>query len=75
MKVMFLSLLAATVFACGQRSANNGPSQTAALPEASVQDAASVVEFDSLVHDFGDVSVDDGPLSCSFTLTNKGKRP
>jgi len=73
MKAMFLSLLAATVFACGQRSANNGPAVAAALPEASVQDASGVVEFDTLVHDFGDVSVEDGPLTCSFTLTNKGK--
>ncbi len=33
------------------------------------------VRWDKTVHDFGDVSVTDGPLSCSFTLTNTGKEP
>lgn len=32
----------------------------------------AVVEWDKTVHDFGDVSVSDGPLTCSFTLTNVG---
>ena len=32
----------------------------------------AVVEWDRTVYDFGDVSVSDGPLKCSFTLTNKG---
>lgn len=30
------------------------------------------VAWDKTVHNFGDVSVADGPLSCTFTLTNKG---
>lgn len=33
------------------------------------------VSWDKTVHDFGDVSVSDGPLSCSFTLTNQGQEP
>lgn len=31
--------------------------------------------FDKLVHDFGDVSIEDGPLSCTFTVTNNGTEP
>jgi len=34
-----------------------------------------VVEFDKTVHDFGDISVNDGPLSCTFTVKNIGKEP
>lgn len=37
---------------------------------ALVQEPQSVVRWDKTVHDFGDVSVSDGPLSCSFTVTN-----
>lgn len=33
------------------------------------------MRFDKTVHDFGDVSVTDGPLSCSFVLTNTGQEP
>lgn len=35
----------------------------------------SVVEFDRIVYDFGDVQLSDGPLSCSFTVTNISKKP
>ena len=33
------------------------------------------VSWDKTIHDFGDVSVTDGPLSCTFTLTNDGEEP
>lgn len=33
------------------------------------------VTWDKTVHDFGDVSVTDGPLTCTFTLTNTGSQP
>lgn len=32
-------------------------------------------QFDKSVHDFGKVSQKDGPLSCTFTLTNTGDEP
>ena len=38
-------------------------------------DGDAVIEWDKTVHDFGDVSADDGPLSCSFTLINRGDQP
>ncbi len=50
----------------------------AVVPEESTADAVqvdNVVEFDKTVHDFGDISVDDGPLSCTFTVKNIGKEP
>ncbi len=33
------------------------------------------IEFDKIIHNFGDVMMDDGPVSCTFTLTNKGGKP
>jgi len=33
------------------------------------------VQFDKTVHNFGDVLLSDGPLTCSFTMTNIGKKP
>ena len=33
------------------------------------------IEWDHTVHDFGDILVDDGPVSCSFVLKNTGKEP
>ena len=34
-----------------------------------------IVEFDKTVHDFGDISVSDGPQRCTFTLKNVGSEP
>ena len=48
----------------------------ALAPEESTDDAVQVgdvVEFDKTVHDFGDISVDDGPQTCTFTVKNIGK--
>ena len=33
------------------------------------------LEIDKTVHNFGDILLDSGPVSCSFTLTNKGSKP
>ncbi|MBQ9194971.1 MAG: DUF1573 domain-containing protein, partial [Bacteroidales bacterium] len=64
-------LLAASLGTCGTRNANSAP----VVELVAVEDpqAPETVAFDKTVHDFGDVSVTDGPLSCTFTLTNKGK--
>ena len=32
-------------------------------------------EFDKTVHDFGEISLKDGPLSCTVTVTNTGEEP
>lgn len=45
-------------------------------PQAPVTDEPkAALTWDKTVHDFGDVSVSDGPLTCTFTLTNKGNEP
>ena len=47
-------------------------------PEAGAAESVLVgdcVEFDKTVHDFGDVSVTDGPLTCTFKVKNIGKEP
>ena len=50
----------------------------AVVPDDSTEDGvqvAEVVEFDKTVHDFGDISIDDGPQTCVFTVKNVGKEP
>ena len=82
----FIPLIAVLALAtCGNRTAKNVPQEifTAPVTEmaASIEAAedpaedGEVVTWDKTVHDFGDVSVSDGPLSCTFTLTNTGKEP
>ena len=78
MKMLFASFISALiVLTCGSRQANNVP--LAAQPQAFVEldgpAGEDVLGWDKTVHDFGDVSVSDGPLSCTFTLTNKGSKP
>ena len=36
---------------------------------------AGIVSLDKTVHDWGDVTVKDGPLSCTFTVTNISDEP
>lgn len=36
---------------------------------------SGTVEFDSMIHNFGDVMLSDGPLSCSFTMKNISSKP
>ena len=38
-------------------------------------DFGGVVRLDKTVHDFGDIMIADGPVSCSFTVTNIGSEP
>ena len=50
----------------------------ALAPDESTDDAVQVdevVEFDKTVHDFGDISVNDGPVTCTFKVKNIGKEP
>ena len=50
----------------------------AVVPDDGTEDGAQVgevVEFDKTVHDFGDISIDDGPQTCLFTVKNVGKEP
>lgn len=83
MKITFVAIfsaLALSTCGSGRSSASNTeaafvsavsmPEEEGALPvEAEPQ---AMIEWDKTVHDFGDVSVSDGPLSCSFTLKNVG---
>ena len=36
---------------------------------------AAPFQFDKTVHDFGKVTLKDGPQSCTFTITNTGNEP
>ncbi len=33
------------------------------------------IEFDKTIHNFGDIMLGSGPVSCTYTLTNKGGKP
>ena len=79
MKTVFWTIaLAASLLSCGSRTANSAPivelvgTETVGMPNS--PDEGDAV-FDKLVHDFGDVSMDDGPLTCTFTVTNNGTEP
>lgn len=86
MKPIFLSLLVLGLCACGARSgADASAANLKALsetvehpvmayqPPLSTQDSVRVndmVVADHTVHDFGTIRTKDGPVSCTFTLTN-----
>lgn len=39
------------------------------------QQAGTTIEFNQLVHDFGNIVKSDGPQTCLFEFTNKGTSP
>ena len=43
--------------------------------ETSTQERIGTVEFDKTIHNFGDVMLSDGPLSCTFTMKNVSEKP
>ena len=47
----------------------------AALSAQDYYKEADVIRFDKKVHDFGDVLIAEGPVSCIFTFTNTGNQP
>ena len=59
----------------GQMSEN--PTMAVAPDDGTEEGAqvGDVVEFDKTVHDFGDISVNDGPQTCNFTVKNIGQEP
>lgn len=71
MKTTILSILAAAMLStCGNPNSKGTAAEVAQVSVAAEPFVA--IEWDKTVHDFGDVSVSDGPLTCSFTLTNTG---
>lgn len=43
---------------------------------ASAQEkVGNIVEFDKIIHNFGDVMLSDGPLKCTFTMKNISAKP
>ena len=47
----------------------------ACMPMHAQEKIAQGLDIDKTVHNFGDILLDSGPVSCSFTLTNKGSKP
>ncbi len=47
----------------------------AVLPSAAQVKVGDAIEFDRTVHNFGDILLDSGPVSCTFTLSNNGEKP
>lgn len=60
-KLRFLFSVLAFVFTCSSGVYAQGNS-------------SGPVTFDKTVHDFGDILVTDGPVSCSFTMTNVSQK-
>ncbi|MBP5373537.1 MAG: DUF1573 domain-containing protein [Bacteroidales bacterium] len=69
-----IALVLLALLSCGSRAPKGHAAETVAVA-SSPQSAEGSVSWDRTVFDFGDVSVADGPLSCSFTLTNTGTEP
>lgn len=42
---------------------------------AALAQNGGTASFDKLVHDFGDIALSDGPVSCTFTVTNNSDKP
>ncbi|MCD8313213.1 MAG: DUF1573 domain-containing protein, partial [Bacteroidales bacterium] len=45
------------------------------MPVSAQEQIGGVVEFDHTVHDFGDVLLSDGPLTCEFKMKNISSKP
>ncbi len=45
------------------------------VPMAAQTQIGGIVEFNKLSHNFGDVLLSDGPISCSFTVKNISSKP
>lgn len=77
---MYSPILLLSLLSCGWSRSSGAPAQLALQPEQFVEevqldqaDGQGKISWDKTLHDFGDVSVSDGPLSCTFTLTNTGQ--
>ena len=45
------------------------------VPLSAQEKIGSVLEVDKMVHNFGNIMLDSGPVSCSFTITNISDKP
>lgn len=45
------------------------------LPASAQEKYGGIIEFDSVIHDFGDIMLSDGPVSCEFTVRNISNKP
>ena len=45
------------------------------FPSSAQEKIGENLEFDKTVHNFGDILVDSGPVSCTFTVRNTGSKP
>ena len=78
---VYSPILLLSLFSCGWFQSKSVP--VAAAPEVPAAEvfqaeagaAEGSVSWDKTVHDFGDVSATDGPLTCTFTFTNDGPDP
>ena len=61
MKRLFMTMTAALMLSCIWVSA-----------QEKITDG---LEIDKFVHNFGDILLDSGPVSCTFTLKNTGSKP
>lgn len=67
MKFMIMTLIVLSgLIQCGQRN-------TVQVEETLAE--TTQISWDKTVHDFGDIAVTDGAVSCTFTFTNDGEEP
>ena len=73
MKMTFCSII--SIFALLSCGSPNSGTTAAAMTAVEVITEDALIEWDKVIHDFGDISVEDGPVCCSFTLTNLSDKP
>lgn len=76
MKFMILTLIAVLgLMKCGTTNTKAVAEAPEAVEIIEVAGEGTQISWDTTVYDFGDISVTDGPVTCSFTFTNDGEEP
>lgn len=70
-RILYYISIAFTVFTVSACLCNGNATETTNREER----IANKVEFDKVIHNFGDIMLSDGPQSCEFSMKNIGDKP
>ena len=73
MKYMIMTLIALSgLMQCGQNNTKAVSEAPEAVQIEEVLSEGTQISWDTMVYDFGDIAVNDGPVTCTFTFKNDG---
>ena len=76
MKYMIMTLIALSgLMQCGQNNTKAVSEAPEAVQIEEVLSEGTQISWDTMVYDFGDIAVTDGPVTCTFTFKNDGEEP